>query len=239
MKLSFKLAILAFIILTPLLLFYFTPLGKVVDIENIIEQEDNLRQDVQEHLIISVLIYVVFYIAVSVFTLPGSAIMSVLAGFFYGTAAGILVINIGATCSAVAGFAASRYILGRDIQSRYSSKLIKFNADMESNGKNYLITLRIIPVFPFFLVNLLAGVTRIPLRTFIWTTSLGIIPGSFVYAYIGNTGASASSFSDGKTRTHIIIALFMLGILSILPVIIKKYQAHRRSMSENKSEQAD
>jgi len=236
LNLRFKLAILAFIIITPLLLYYFTPVGQLVNIENIIEQKDNLRQAVQENLILSVLIYVVFYIGVSVFTLPGSALMSVIAGFFYGTLAGILVINIGATCSAIAGFIASRYIFGRDIQSRYSTKLKRFNAEMKNNGKNYLITLRIIPVFPFFLVNLLAGVTRIPLRTFIWTTSLGIIPGSFVYAYIGNTGAVASSVPRGKTGTQIIIALFMLGILSILPVIIKKYQTHIRRKSESKSE---
>jgi uncharacterized membrane protein YdjX (TVP38/TMEM64 family) len=193
-----------------------------MNIEVVIEHKDSLRQAVQESLLLSLVIYMIIYIAVSVFMVPGSAIMSMLAGFLYGTLAGTLIINIGATCSAVAGFFASRYIFGRDIQSRYSRKLERFNTEMENNGKNYLITLRIIPVFPFFLVNLLSGITMIPLWTFIWTTSLGIIPGSFVYAYIGNTCSLASSVPEGRTGTHIIIALSMLGILSILPAYLRR-----------------
>jgi len=116
----------------------------------------------------------------------------------------------------------SRYILGSSLQKKYASKLEKFNKDMEANGKYYLLTLRLIPVFPFFLINLMAGLTNIRLSTFFWTTAVGILPGSFVFTYAGsalNDIESPGDIISGK----VLAALIFLGVMATLPVIIKKF----------------
>ncbi|MBL7006514.1 MAG: VTT domain-containing protein, partial [Spirochaetia bacterium] len=94
----------------------------------------------------------------------------------------------------------------------------------------YLLTLRFIPIFPFFLVNLLAGVTSVKALTFIWTTALGIIPGSFVYSYLGYAGAS---LKPGETDFpyEVLIALVLLGLLSLVPVAVKK-RRNKKSFHE-------
>ena len=87
-------------------------------------------------------------------------------------------------------FLAARYFLGEGIQNKYGDKLARFNREIEENGASYMFTLRLIPIFPFFLVNLFAGVTSIKASQFLVTTSLGIIPGSLAYTWLGYAGAT-------------------------------------------------
>ena len=105
-------------------------------------------------------------------------------------------------------FLAARFILGKAVQEKYSGSLEKFNREIEENGRSYLLTLRFIPIFPFWLINLMAGFTTVRAGTFIWTTAVGIIPGSFVYAYIGHAGQAV--FKKGIFTPEILIALALL-----------------------------
>ncbi len=82
-------------------------------------------------------------------------------------------------------FLFARYLLGQLLQDKYQLQLDRFNREMEASGSRYLLTLRLIPIFPFFLINFLSGLTRVPLKTFAWTTALGIIPGTIIFAYAG------------------------------------------------------
>ena len=113
-------------------------------------------------------------------------------GFFFGgisglsgVALGTLYVNVGATVGAFLVFLAARFFLGDMVHEKYGPKLEKFNRELDENGKNYLLTMRFIPIFPFWMINLLAGVAKVSPVTFLWTTSLGIIPGSAVYNYVG------------------------------------------------------
>ena len=154
------------------------------------------------------------------FLLPIATLLTLSGGMLFGFAFGTIFVNIGATFGAILAFLFARYIMGEQIQKKYSTQLTKFNQELEHNKYQYLFSLRFLPIFPFFIVNFLCGVTKIDLKTFIITTSLGIIPGSFVYTYAGSQVASISSINDIFTK-EILIAFVLLGVLTLMPVIIK------------------
>ncbi|HET7317732.1 MAG TPA: VTT domain-containing protein, partial [Nitrospirota bacterium] len=127
----------------------------------------------------------------------------------------------GATAGAVCAFLSARYLLGERLQQKYRGQLAKFNGEMERNGVSYLLTLRLIAVFPFFLVNFLAGLTKVTLKTFLWTTAVGIIPGSAVFAYAGRQLGSVNSPADIISK-KVIAALAALGFITLAPAVWKR-----------------
>jgi uncharacterized membrane protein YdjX (TVP38/TMEM64 family) len=189
--------------------------------ENLIESRDDLLEFVANNYMISLVGFILIYIVAVAFSLPGAAILSLAGGLLFGLLMGLIAVNIAATIGASLNFILARYIMGESLQKKYGDKLKKFNEELDSNGKSYLLTLRLIPVFPFFLINLLAGLTNIKLSTFIWTTSLGIIPGSVFYIYAGTTLKNADSVGD-ILNLQTIIPLIVLALIAILPVLVKK-----------------
>jgi uncharacterized membrane protein YdjX (TVP38/TMEM64 family) len=217
-----KIALFAVIIAGAVIIIKLTPFGKLLDLENIYAQKDQILASVRANFILSAIIFTASYIIVVALSIPGASILSILGGFLFAPVAGTILINIGATSGAYIIFMAARYFLGGSIQEKYSISLEKFNRELDKNGKNYMLTLRFIPVFPFFLINLLAGFTKISSLTFLWTTAVGIIPGSFVYAYIGYAGSSIDS--RGVFRPEILTALILLAVLSLVPVLLQKFK---------------
>jgi uncharacterized membrane protein YdjX (TVP38/TMEM64 family) len=120
--------------------------------------------------------------------------------------------------------------VGTGIQEKYQSQLKKFNEELEKNGTSYLLTLRLIPAFPFFLINFLSGLTTIPVKTFIWTTSLGIIPGTAVFAYAGRQLGSINSASE-ILSLNVLSAFAILALFTLIPVIMKRIKAGRAGRS--------
>ncbi len=229
-KFTKRLLILAAIILAIAVVWFATPLGRLVDFKAIFENRDALLETIQRNMAVSVLVYVGVYIAATALSIPGATILTLLGGFFFGPWFATLYINIGATFGAFIIYLAARYFLGDGIQAKYGERLAKFNQEIEANGPNYMLTLRLVPIFPFFLVNLFAGFTTIKPRQFLWTTSLGIIPGSFAYAWLGYAGATIGEGAPWQ----LFVALGLLAILSLLPVLFRKIR--RRS---NQAETAD
>lgn len=195
-------------------------LGKYLTFENFKLYKDTISQFIGKRYALSVVIYIALYVATAALAIPGAAILTIAGGFMFGLI-GVLYVNVGATAGAALAFLVSRYLLGDYLQNKYTDKLKTFNEEIVKNGQNYLLTLRFIPAFPFFLINIFAGLTRIPLRTFVWTTSLGIIPGSFVYIYAGTQLGSLNNPGDILTWRVMLFFIF-LGILSIVPVLINK-----------------
>ncbi len=217
-KFAKRLIILTIIIAVLLVLWFVTPLGDLVDFKALFDNRDALLETVNTRYALAVTIYVVVYIAATALSVPGATVLTLLGGFFFGPWLATVWVNIGATLGAFIIFLAARYFLGDGLQAKYGEKLDKFNREIEANGPNYMLTLRLIPIFPFFLVNLFAGVTTIKPRQFLWTTSLGIIPGSFAYAWLGYAGATVG---DGAPW-QLFVALGLLAVLSLLPVLLKK-----------------
>ena len=218
---SIKRIALLIIVLGLIIGLRFTSIGSQLTLENLQANAARLRGFSDGHFFVSVIAFILIYIIVTGFSLPGALILTLAGGFLYKTLLAAVFVNIGATTGATLAFIFARYIAGTWIQQKYADKLSAFNAELDKNGPGYLLTLRLIPVFPFFLINLLAGLTRIPLKTFVWTTSLGILPGSLVYAYAGQQLGNIHNVKDIFT-TRILMAFLLLASFAVLPVIIGK-----------------
>jgi uncharacterized membrane protein YdjX (TVP38/TMEM64 family) len=225
-KKSKRIIMLAILALLFWVAYTYTEGGRLFTFENLKENRTVLKNYVNDNFIKTILIYGLIYVVSISFALPGAAILSMAGGFLFGTLYGVAIINVSATLGAAISFLAARYLLGDILQARFSEKLKGFNREVKENGASYFLTVRLIPVFPFFLVNIFAGITKISLWKFVMTTSIGIIPGSFVFAYAGDNLSKVNKASDVFSR-EILFALFLLGGLSIIPVIYRKTKKKR------------
>jgi len=213
-----RLIILALIVAVLLIIWFFTPLGKLVDFKSLFDNRAALLEKVNTRYALAVLVYAGVYIIATALSIPGATVLTLLGGFFFGPWLATIYVNIGATLGAFIIYLAARFFLGDAIQEKYGEKLKKFNKEIEENGPNYMLTLRLVPIFPFFLVNLFAGVTTIKPKQFLWTTALGIIPGSFAYAWLGYAGATIGEGAPWQ----LFVALGLLAVLSLIPVLLRK-----------------
>lgn len=196
-------------------------LDQLLTFENLHENKIKLNEYVAANYFKSVLMYIGIYIMVIAANLPGAGIMTLSGGVLFGILPAMLFVNISATIGGALAFLIARNFFGVFIQEKFGDKLNKFNNDIELYGKNYLLTMRLIPIFPFFFVNIAAGLTKVSLMTFIWTTSLGTIPGTFAYVFAGH---NISSIAGGEEilSPPVIAALAIFGLMSIGPTIISK-----------------
>jgi uncharacterized membrane protein YdjX (TVP38/TMEM64 family) len=203
-----------------------SPIGQLFSFENFIEHRSHLQAAVAGNYFLAIITYVAIYMALSALSFPGAGIITMAGGFLFGTGLGTLLADIGATSGGCIAFLISRYLIGKPLQERYKEKFAKFNKEFEESGAAYLFTMRLIAVLPFFIANILASMTRVSIKTFAWTTALGIIPGSFVYAY---TGAQLNYISSPKDAfsTHVILAFIALILLSVTPIIFRKMRSHK------------
>lgn len=186
-----------------------------------------LQHFVMQHLVMALLIYSILYVAVVGLSIPVATFMTLLGGFLFGQFLGTVMVVISATLGATILFLAMRSASESYVREKAGLWLKKMQKGFQENALYYLWTLRLIPLFPFVAVNLVTAILQIPLRTFFWGTFIGIIPGSFVYVSIGNglkDVIQEHSFSPKIIlEPHIMIGLIGLGILSLLPVLYKRY----------------
>jgi len=172
------------------------------------------------------------YYAVVMFSIPGAALMTLVGGFVFGTVQGTVCVVIGATLGAIAVFLAARYALGDILRLRAGPAIKKMEAGFQENALCYLLVLRLVPLFPFWLVNLVPAFLGVRLRTYALGTLLGIIPGSLVYASVGS--GLGVVFDGGGTpdlgiifKPDVALPIAGLVVLSLIPVVYKKVKAHR------------
>ena len=181
------------------------------------------------HRIIMVAGFMAIYIVQTALSLPGAAIMSLAAGAIFGSTMGTVYANIAATVGATLAFLVTRYLLRDAVLKKFGGKLERMNRELEERGFSYLLFLRLVPLFPFFLINLAAGLTRLPLRTFFIGTMLGIIPGGFVFVNAGASLASIDSLS-GIATPRVLGSFALLGLFALIPVL---YNAYKRRKNVN------
>lgn len=196
------------------------------------EHEARLRQAADNHPLTAALIYISCYTLVVALSLPGAVWMTLSGGFLFGTLMGGFLAVIGATSGAVALFLLARYVIGDIFRSRYGPRLSAFEAGFNRNAFSYLLSMRLVPVFPFFLVNLAAALLRVSLRVFLITTFVGIMPGAFVFASIGNgIGYIIQSGSEPDlslaTQPVVILPLIALAILTLIPVVLRRLRGNK------------
>ncbi len=201
-----------------------SPLGTLLTFENLKKNREVFVAIVQGHYLQSVATYIIVYIAVAALSIPGAGIMTLAGGFLFGVFAAVLYVDIGATTGAVLAFLTARYLLGNWLQQRYRQQLGAFNEEMRRNGPRYLLTVRLIPVFPFFIVNFLSGLTNVPVRTFAWTTAVGIVPATIIFAYAGRQLGTINTASE-ILSARMIAALAALAALALFPAVLRRIRS--------------
>ncbi|MGH7231540.1 MAG: TVP38/TMEM64 family protein [Nitrospiraceae bacterium] len=216
-----KVAILALFAVAIGVFLYFD-LGRYLSLDVLKENRDGLLAFTEQHYASAVALYIGFYIVMVAVSLPGGVILTLAGGFLFGSLLGTLYVNLGATTGATLAFLASRYLLRDWVESKFGHRLGAIQEGFAKNAFSYLLTLRLIPLFPFFLVNLVSGLTRMKPLTYMAATSLGIIPGSFVYAYAGRQLGTINSLKE-IASPNVLLAFTLLGVLALVPVLYRKF----------------
>ncbi len=204
----------------------YSPIGNLLTFENLKGHREGLLSFVQGHYLRSVAVYIMSYIIIVAFSIPGAVIMTLAGGFLFGVFAASVYIDVAATAGAALAFLIARYLLGDRLQEKYHEQLSSFNAEMQKNGPRYLLTLRLIPVFPFFLINFLSGLTRVTMMTFIWTTALGILPATIIFAYAGQQLGTINAISE-ILSARVITALAALAALALFPAMLSRVKTRK------------
>lgn len=172
---------------------------------------------------------VVVYAAATALSFPGAVVLTLAAGFLFGPWVGTAVVVAGATVGATLAFLGARYLFAESARRRMGPRLRKLAAGFEEDGFSYMLFLRLVPLFPFWLVNLAPAFTSLGTRTYVLATALGIVPGSFVYCYLGARLSTLRSPSDVYRDPRWLVALGLLAALSLVPVAWKKFRHHPES----------
>ncbi|MGE5247122.1 MAG: TVP38/TMEM64 family protein [Verrucomicrobiota bacterium] len=206
--------------------FHFLDLGRYATLESLKANRERLQGLHAAHAGLLAGAFVAIYIAQTAFSLPGAAILSLAAGAVFGLFQGTLYVVTAATIGAVLAFLISRTLLRDWVVRRFGARIGAIDRGLRGSGLPYLLFLRLVPVFPFFLVNLAAGITAMPLRTYALGTFVGILPGSLVYV---NAGAGLATIENVAqvASPRVLGSLALLGLFALSPAIVKAVRRWR------------
>ena len=204
-------------------LFFYFDLQRLLTLAALKANRQTLLDYYAGHKLIMVAGFMAIYIVQTALSLPGAAVLSLAAGAIFGSILGTVYANMAATIGATCAFLVTRYLLRDLVLNKFGGKLEGMNRELEERGFGYLLFLRLVPVFPFFLINLAAGLTRLPLRTFFLGTMVGIIPGGFVYVNAGASLATINSLS-GIASPRVLGSFALLGLFALVPVLYNKFK---------------
>jgi uncharacterized membrane protein YdjX (TVP38/TMEM64 family) len=194
--------------------FYALGLHRSVSWDYLRTHLDILRAQVQEHVVPALLVFFLLYAAVTALSLPAAAVLSLAAGALFGRWLGTGVVSLAATAGAALAFLSSRYLLRDLVRRRFGDRLGPLNRGVERDGAYYLFGLRLVPLFPFFLVNLGMGLTPMRLRTFVWVSLLGMLPGAFLYVNAG-TALAVIDLPKDVLSPAVLASLALLGVVPL------------------------
>ncbi len=219
---SFGRILTCILILTGVVLFFWLDLGSYLTLSNLQHHRSQLTDWYQHHPLLMVFLFMLIYILQTALALPGAAILSLAAGAVFGPLVGTLSAVTAATIGATASVLLTRYLLRDLVMKRFGDRLALINSEIQQRGVNYLLFLRLVPLFPFFLVNLASGLTTIPIRTFMVTTALGILPAGFLFIQAGAAVGQIQTTAD-ILSTRVLLSLVALGILALVPAIYTRW----------------
>ena len=221
-----------------------------ISLEALVRNRLAIGAFVSEHRLLAVLAYIGIYIVAVALSLPGAVFLTVSGGFLFGLAVGASAAVIGATIGATLIFLVARTALGEPLLRRAGPRAAQLAQGFRDDAFSYLLFLRLVPAFPFFLVNLVPAFAGVRLVPFVAATALGVIPGALVYAFAGTgldsviaaqQAANSGCLSAGRTDCHMIFdakdvltpqligALIALGLLALVPVVVKRLRARSRA----------
>jgi len=223
-KILNKIIIIA-IVIAVIVAFKLLHLGDYFTLAYIKESQRKFEILYGEHRLTVIAVYMFIYILVTSLSLPGAVVMTLAGGALFGLVTGTVVISFASSIGATLACTVSRFVLRDWVQGKFGDKLKTVNEGVEKEGAFYLFTLRLIPVFPFWLINLVFGLTKMPLKTFYWVSQIGMLPGTLVFVNAGRELAKIDSLS-GILSPGLIISFVLLGLF---PITAKKLIAFYRS----------
>ena len=208
--------------------FIYFDLGQYLTLSYLKESQARFQEMYANNRLAVISAYMGIYIAVTALSLPGAAVLTLAGGGLFGLGVGTIVVSFASTIGASLACLVSRFLLQGWVQGKFGDKLETINQGIDREGAFYLFTLRLIPVFPFFVINLVMGLTKLPILTFFWVSQLGMLPGTIVFVNAGKELAKIDSLagilSPGLIASFIILGLFPLAVKKLLAVYKNKFR---------------
>jgi uncharacterized membrane protein YdjX (TVP38/TMEM64 family) len=226
-----KKIIIVLIVIGLIIAFRVFHLGEYLTLAYVKESQKHFTMLYEEHRVLVISVYIAIYLLVTSLSLPGAAVLGLAAGSLFGLLTGTIVVSFASTIGATLACAVSRFILRDWVQKRFGDRLKTVNEGIEKEGAFYLFTLRLIPVFPFWLINMIMGLTKMPLKTYYWVSQIGMLPGTLVFVNAGKEIAKIDSLS-GVLSPGLIFSFVLLGLF---PITTKKILAFYNQRRKNKA----
>jgi pyruvate/2-oxoglutarate dehydrogenase complex dihydrolipoamide dehydrogenase (E3) component/uncharacterized membrane protein YdjX (TVP38/TMEM64 family) len=195
--------------------FFYFDLAQFLSLDYFKSQQTSISQFYHDQPYTSAAIFVAIYIAVTALSLPGAAVMTLAGGAVFGLLEGTILVSLASTIGATLAFLVSRTLLRESVQKKFADSLKSINAGVQKEGAFYLFGLRLVPLFPFFVINLVMGLTPIKTRQFFFISQLGMLPGTLVFVYAGTQIGQIESLS-GILSPGLLFAFVLLGLFPFL-----------------------
>ncbi|OCC16019.1 putative membrane protein [Dissulfuribacter thermophilus] len=225
-NIKIKIAVVA-IIGTLIILFWYFDLRAYLTLDYIKASKEKLLTLYEQRPLFVISTYMAIYIVTTALSLPGATIITLAGAAIFGLLKGTLIVSFASTIGATLACAVSRFVLRDWVQAKIGPRLKKINDGIEKEGIFYLFTLRLVPLFPFWVINLAMGLTNIPLRTFYWVSQLGMLPGTIVYVNAGTELAKIESLGDIMSP-RLIISFALLGLFPLIAKKVLTYIKNKR-----------
>lgn len=237
MKLSKVVLVVVIIIIA--VLFFYLDLQHFLNLDYLKQQQAEIESYRSQQPVVAVLIYLAIYIAVTALSLPGATILTLAGGGVFGLFWGTFIVSFASTIGASLAFLAARFLFRDAVQSRFARRMKAINDGIEKDGAFYLFSLRLIPIFPFFMINLTMGLTSLKLWTFYWVSQLGMFAGTIVYVNAGTQLFRIESLS-GIFSPALIFSFALLGLFPLLAKqLIARFNAYKVYNKWKKPKQFD
>jgi uncharacterized membrane protein YdjX (TVP38/TMEM64 family) len=233
------LVVLAIVVLVAAGLYW--QLGGELSLASIAQREAELRELQHERPLAVYGIAFLAYVVVTGLSLPGAAGLSLVYGWLFGFWRGVVLVSFASTTGATIAFLLSRFLLGDFVRTHYTERLHRFQAALRTEGPFFLFALRLIPVVPFFVINLVMGLTPIRTRTFWWVSQLGMLPGTCAYLYAGSSVPGLDRLANEGVRAvfsgqQLFQLAVAFGLLAVLPFVLRfLLRATRRALDRSPS----
>ncbi len=212
------------VIITVLAGVYLSGLNRYLTLEFISKNRQILMDFVEQNRVLALAGYCLFYTIAVAVSFPGASLITIVSGFLFGWFAGGLTTIFAATLGASIIFLAARTSFGTLLQQKAGKRLAKLSEGFQKDAFNYLLVIRLAPVFPFWIINLAPALFGMKFLPYVVATFIGIIPGTFAYAYLGQ-GLGTTLDSDGSLVTPTLVAaLGLLALVSAIPIVVKRWR---------------
>jgi uncharacterized membrane protein YdjX (TVP38/TMEM64 family) len=205
--------------------FFYFDLPQFLTLDNLKSRQESIISYRNVHPFLATAVYALIYIAVTGLSLPGATILTLAGGAFFGLFWGTLIVSFASSLGATLAFLAARFLFRDEIYAKFGHQLKEIDAGMARDGAFYLFTLRLVPLIPFFIINLIMGLTALKTRTFYWVSQVGMLAGSLVYVNAGTQLAKIDSLS-GILSPALVGSFALLGVFPLIAKKIVEYFPH-------------